>query len=167
LASKLVIVDAYPFLSAVFQPNITAQDAKSNAVMAKQYMSAQTQAAYESYVKSGVSTRMMVTRDTDLERIVAWGLTTDRTAAADAMVEMMVTDLRDDIAAIKSPTIVFGTWAGMKQYIDRAKTEASIKAQYAKLAGVEIHLHDTARHFLMWDDPDWMFGHMDRFLNTK
>jgi hypothetical protein len=22
-----------------------------------------------------------------------------------------------------------------------------------------------ARHFIMWDDPEWMFGHLDRFLD--
>jgi len=25
-------------------------------------------------------------------------------------------------------------------------------------------LHDTARHFIMWDDPAWFFGQIDAFL---
>jgi N-formylmaleamate deformylase len=39
--------------------------------------------------------------------------------------------------------------------------------QYSALAGVEIHVSDTARHFIMWDDPQWMFGHLDSFLASK
>ena len=31
---------------------------------------------------------------------------------------------------------------------------------------VSLSFTDTARHFLMWDDPDWMFGHVDRFLGV-
>jgi hypothetical protein len=28
-----------------------------------------------------------------------------------------------------------------------------------------LSLTDTARHFIMWDDPDWMFGQLNRFLS--
>jgi N-formylmaleamate deformylase len=46
----------------------------------------------------------------------------------------------------------------------REGIEASLRTQYAKLQGVETHVTDKAHHFIMWDDPEWMFGHMDRFL---
>ena len=74
-------------------------------------------------------------------------------------------DLRDEIAKIKSPTLVMGTWVAYKQYTDLARTEAKLRAQYAKLGGVQIEVTDTAHHFIMWDDPSWMFGLMDRFLS--
>jgi len=69
----------------------------------RQYMGAQTQDMYERYVKSGMATRMMVTKDSDFERIVAWGLASDRTAVTDAICELFAADLRDDLANIKSP----------------------------------------------------------------
>jgi len=80
------------------------------------------------------------------------GLASDRTAVTDAMCELFAADLRDDLANIKSPTLVLGTWIGASQYTDRQKTEANLRRQYAKLAGVEIQITDTARHFIMWDD---------------
>jgi pimeloyl-ACP methyl ester carboxylesterase len=164
LPGKLVIVDAYPFFGGLSDPDITAAKARENAAQMRQYMGAQTQDMYERYVKSGVATRMMVTKDSDLERIIAWGLASDRTAVTDAMSELFAADLRDDLASIKSPTLVLGTWIGASQYTDRQKTEANLRRQYAKLAGVEIQITDKARHFIMWDDPDWMFGQLDRFL---
>jgi len=164
LAGRLVIVDAYPFLAGVANPTATLASAKQMAAGIKKGMDGQTQADYDRYVKSGVATRLMVTSDSDLERIVAWGLASDRTAVADAMSEMFSVDLRDDVAAIKSPTLVLGSWIAYKQYTDRARTEANLKVQYAKLSGVRIEVTDTARHFIMWDDPKWMFGAMDRFL---
>jgi len=44
----------------------------------------------------------------------------------------------------------------------RQKTEANLGRQYAKLAGVEIQITDTARHFIMWDDR-WMFVNWTAF----
>ena len=38
------------------------------------------------------------------------------------------------------------------------------RAQYTKLAGVEIAMAETARHFVMLDDPAFLFARMDAFL---
>jgi pimeloyl-ACP methyl ester carboxylesterase len=167
LPGRLVIVDSYPFFGGIGQPNATPDSARAQAAQMRQYMGAQTQDEYERYVKSGASSRAMVEKDADFSRIVAWGLISDRTAVTDAMVELFSADLRDDIAKIKVPTLVLGTWIGYKQYTDHARTEANLRSQYAKLAGVEIQVTDTAHHFIMWDDPTWMFGRLDRFLNAK
>jgi pimeloyl-ACP methyl ester carboxylesterase len=166
LAGKLVIVDAYPFFAGIADPNVTAEQAKANAAQIRRYMGQQSQEMYERFTKSGLSTRPMVTKDSDLEPLIAWGLASDRTAVTDALCELFTADLRDDLAKIKSPTLVLGTWVGYKEYTDRQRTEANLRRQYAKLAGVEIRITDTARHFVMWDDPDWMFAQMDPFLGV-
>jgi pimeloyl-ACP methyl ester carboxylesterase len=165
LPGKLVIVDSYPFFAGLADPDATPEKAKANAEMMRKGMEAQSQEDYNRFVKSGVATRAMVTKDSDLDRIIAWSLASDRGAVADAMGALFGADLRADLARIQSPTLVMGTWIGFKQYTDRARTEASLRRQYAKLTGVEIEVTDTARHFIMWDDPDWMFGQMDRFLS--
>ncbi|MFY9725681.1 MAG: alpha/beta hydrolase [Bryobacteraceae bacterium] len=167
LPGRLVIVDSYPFLAAVADPHATAASAEAAAAQMRHAIGDETQEAYERYVKSGVGTRNMVEKEADFDRIVAWGLASDRTAVADAMAELWATDLRDDLAKIKVPTLVLGSWIAFKQYTDHARTEANLRSQYAKLGGVEIEVTDTAHHFIMWDDPNWMFGHLDRFLNAK
>lgn len=73
LAGKLVIVDAYPFLAGVIDPEATPDKAKAMAAQMKQYMGGQSQEDYERYVKSGVSSRAMVTSESNFNRIVAWG----------------------------------------------------------------------------------------------
>jgi len=166
LPGRLVIVDAYPFLAGVMDPNATPEAARQMAAQMHQYMDPQSQDDYLRYVKSGVSTRPMVTRDSDLDRIISWGIASDRTAVTDAMAEMFTGDLRPAMDAIKSPTLVLATWIGMKQYgATRESTLANLHAQYAKLSGVDLRITDTARHFIMYDDPAWMFEAMDHFLS--
>jgi pimeloyl-ACP methyl ester carboxylesterase len=166
LTGKLVIVDSYPFMAGIADPETTPAKAKEAATQMRQYIGGQSQDQYERYTKSGVATRTMVAKESDFDRIVVWGLASDRTAVGDAMAEMFATDLRDDLANIKSPTLVFGSWIAYSQYTDHKRTEANLRAQYAKLKGVEIQVDDTAHHFIMWDDPDWMFAHLDRFLKV-
>ena len=165
LPGRLVIVDSYPFLAGVVDPKATIEQGREMAGQMRGYMGSQTQDMYERYVKSGVGTRTMVEKESDFERIVAWGMASDRTAVTDAMVEMFSADLRDDISKIKSPTLVMGSYIGFPG-AKREGVEANLRRQYAKLAGVEIQVTDKAHHFIMWDDPEWMFGHMDRFLGV-
>ncbi len=165
LTGKLVIVDSYPMLAGVTDPSITAEKAKAMGDQIRKGMMQQSQDTYERTTKSGIYTRAMVTKDSDLERTIEWGLKSDRTAVADAMSELFGADLRADVANIKVPTLVLGSWIGYKEYgADHASVEANMRAQYAKLAGVQIAITDTARHFIMWDDPNWMFAQMDPFL---
>jgi pimeloyl-ACP methyl ester carboxylesterase len=167
LPGRLVIVDAVPSLAAITDPKIAPEAVRENVAQMRKYMGAQTQDMYERYVKSGLGTRTMVEKESDFDRIVAWGLKSDRTAVLDALAEMYATDLRDDLTKIKVPTLVFGTWIGMQPPTTRAAVEDGTRAQYAKLAGMELQMTDKAHHFIMWDDPEWMFGHIDRFLNVK
>jgi hypothetical protein len=125
-------------------PSATLEQGKEAAVQIRKYMPGESQVAYESQVKSGIATRMMVTKDSYNDRLIGWGLKTDRTAAADAMAELFGADLRDDVAKIKSHTLVLGSWIGWKEYTDRPHVEGNLKSQYAKLAGVEIRVLDSA-----------------------
>ena len=43
-------------------------------------------------------------------------------------------------------------------------SSAESAAQFARLPRLHFALHDTARHFIMWDDPMWFFREVDAFL---
>jgi pimeloyl-ACP methyl ester carboxylesterase len=154
LPGKLIIVDSYPFLFGAMTPGATPESARQAVAAMRQGIGQMTDEMWANYTKSGASTRMMVTKDSDFQRLVAWGLASDRTAVTDAMCDLFEADLRDDMARIKAPTLVL-------------LTSDSARDQYAKLAGVEIKVTTTARHFIMWDDPEWMFSQTDAFLGVR
>jgi len=165
LMGPLVIVDSYPFMAGIADPKTTPEKARAIAAQMRGYMSSQTQEMYEGYVRSGMGTRTMVEKESDFQRIVAWGLASDRTAVTDWMVELFSADLRGEIASIHSPTLVMGSYIGFPSATHEG-VAANLRAQYANLKGVEIQVTDKAHHFIMWDDPEWMFGHLDRFLGV-
>jgi pimeloyl-ACP methyl ester carboxylesterase len=163
LPGKLIIVDAYPSLGAIFRPEVTPELEKSEAAMMRKFMT--SEAGGEDIAKAQV--RMMVTSDKDFDRIMTWSHASDHSAVVDAMVEMYGTDLRVDIAAIRSPTLVLATWIAYKDYTDRKTLEENARREYANLKGVDLRITDTARHFIMYDDPQWLFTQIDSFLGPR
>jgi pimeloyl-ACP methyl ester carboxylesterase len=171
LVGPLVIVDSLPFLAgAQFQAG-TLEDAKPGIAAMHTYMASQTRAQFDAYVRSGVATKFMATSQADLDRIMQWSLDTDQRTMADSMADLMGLDLREDVARIVSPTLVLGTWAGLHEQIKSYGTDIPREAfvqtfeqQFTKLSRLHFAMAERARHFIMFDDPEWFFAQLDSFL---
>jgi N-formylmaleamate deformylase len=171
LVGPLVVVDGLPFLAG---PNMQVKNAEeARPVIAKMetYMSKMTQEQWDTYAKSGVSTRYMVTSPSDADTLTKWSAATDRQTLIRALTEAYTVDLREDVARITSPVLALGTWRGWhdqlaanKIDVPRAAFAQSFAEQFARVPRLHFALHDTARHFIMWDDPVWFFSQVDAFL---
>jgi len=166
LPGELVIVDSLPFLLAAIQPDATVESARKAAQMASSSFQHMDRATYSKMVRGGPNGSTMATKDKDLERIVNWGVASDGATVAKAMTELYTTDLRRGISKISCPTMVIGTWLGYAPYSSHAHAEEVFSEQYRPLKGARIEIVDTARHFVMLDDPEWLFEKMDSFLHS-
>lgn len=160
---KLVIVDALPALGATQLPSITPEQLQAMATQMQSAMRAQDDATHAASQRRTIAA--MVSAPADVERIIGWGQRSDRETVIRAMGTLMASDLRQDVAKVQSPTLVLGTWIAYKDYAPRAAIEATFQQQYAKLPGVQIALADTARHFIMYDQPDWMHARIEQFID--
>jgi pimeloyl-ACP methyl ester carboxylesterase len=160
---RLIIVDTLPALGATQMPGTTSAQLKEMASGMRKHMLEQDPSVFGAGQLQMV--RTMVTRQEDLDRVIAWGKRSDRTTVINAMADMMGDDLRQDISRIKAPTLVLGSWIAYKDYGGKPVFEQMYKAQYQQLTGVKVELADTARHFIMYDDPAWMYDRIDNFLN--
>jgi pimeloyl-ACP methyl ester carboxylesterase len=171
LVGGLVIVDALPFMAGGrFQTDSVAASepmiAQVHAAMLKL-----TRAEYDDYVRSGTATRFMVTSDAHHDTLVRWSLASDQRTVADALAEIYRMDLREEIARIEAPTLVLGSWVGIRDQVKQYGVELmrvvfvnAFSNQYARLRPLHVALSDTARHFIMFDDAPWFFQQLDRFL---
>lgn len=160
---KLVIVDSLPALGATQLASITPPQLQAMATQMQSAMRAQDGATYAASQRRAVSG--MASAPADVERIIGWGQRSDRETVIKAMGTLMASDLRQDVAKVQSATLVLGTWIAYKDYAPRAAIEATFQQQYAQLPGVKIALADTARHFIMYDQPDWMYARIEQFLD--
>ncbi|QGL95852.1 MULTISPECIES: alpha/beta fold hydrolase [Stenotrophomonas] len=162
--SALVVVDALPFLPAARDPSATADSVRPMAAQLRKGMLAADAVQWQAQLKAGLPG---MTRDPQRQaELGRWGEASDRQTTADAMHAVMTTDLRDSIASITAPTLVLGSWAGYQPMGGTEdSTRAVFQAQYAKLQGVQIAMSAQGFHFLMWDDPRWLHGQVQAFLD--
>ena len=121
--SKMVIVDSLPFYAVVFDPHATVDAVKPQAEAMRQQMATMPDAQFAAMQPMMVSSMV---KNTDAQKLVtASSIATDRTVFVNAMYEDLQTDLRGDVAKIKTPTLMLYPY-------DAAATKdaASIDAVY-------------------------------------
>ena len=161
--AHVVIVDSLPFLGAVRNPAATADSVRPMADGMRAGMLAADEASYVGQIRGNVAT--MSVQAGRIPILVKWGETSDRKTTAQAMYELMTTDLRPALGSARTPTLVLGSWASYAPYgATKASTLATFEQQYATHPSVRIVLSETGYHFLMWDDPKWLQDQVKQFL---
>jgi N-formylmaleamate deformylase len=166
LLKKLVVVDALPFLMAAQDSTRTEEQIKGMLVGAENtYLNTE-----ESVLKNQqlAILRTMITNETQIEKACTWSMRSDRYTMGKSFAEMMGTDLRDDVKNINTNTLVMVAWdKPIAAFPDYTK-EASYKVyaqQYKNLKGVQLKQTDGAKHFIMYDQPEWFIKTLDDFIN--
>ncbi|SHI95476.1 Pimeloyl-ACP methyl ester carboxylesterase [Hymenobacter daecheongensis DSM 21074] len=160
----LVIVDSLPFMGAVQNPAMTADMAKPMAEgMRKQMQQGKMPvAAQRQMVQS------LITDTARISQATRWGQASHPGTVAQAMYDMLTTDLRPELGRIQQPALVLGAWAAYQPMgATKESTKAIFAQQYAKLLQHRIEMSEAGKHFLMWDDTQWFFAQTDAFLKQN
>ena len=163
LFGKSICVDGLPFVSAIGKPETTAESVKNNPQFNKATTIANFKALpTENYIKNMTKAMMYQVNDSiRAKQIAEWSFKSDRTTLGSTIIEMSTTDLRQNIANIKAPILVLTSFWGSKEASEKEYT-----TQYALLKNKTIKVAN-AKHFIMYDTPEWFYNEIDLFLNSK
>lgn len=167
LIGQIIIVDSLPCLAATIAPGSTLEVVKPQAEQMRKIIAEQTPEQWKAYSQNTTVLKTMITDAKNVDRAAKWVERSDPKTVGQAMYEAFMTDLRDELPRIKSSTLVIGTWRGKEMFTTRENTEKIFIDQYAKLSNCKVLLADNARHFVMLDDPNWLFQQMDQFLKYQ
>lgn len=160
LFSKIICVDGVPFISAMSDPSVTAEEVKKkpgyNAEAAAAMFKKMPQQEFE---ENQFKQALTMVSDTAYARLIAqWGTASDRKTLGYTFVEMSTTDLRNALTKINIPVLVLGSTYGSKEVSQRVLNE-----QYRLLPIKKIFIA-PAKHFIMYDDPIWFREQVKNFL---
>lgn len=164
LVGRAMVLDVPAFFSMLINPFASGGGMASFAEAARRRYIENDQAAFESHLR--LAAQKLATQQIAVERIVHWGIASDRQMTADVMAEVMTTDLRPELAKIRAPVEIIYAWdrAGPAT---RTGLDQVYAASYAGLARQRRVRIDNARHYIMFDQPEVLYHAMRDWLAAE
>ena len=164
LVAGVVAVDGVPFLPALANPAATADGAKAQGDMIRTMYAGFTTDQLVDQSRLALTT--MITAPADVERALEWVRRSDPATAGNAVAELMSTDLRPLLAALSAPTLLIGASGAAPEGMQPA-FEKAYELQVAAAPRARVIMATKARHFIMLDDPAFLFAALDEFLDAR
>ncbi len=157
LVGPVVSVEGLPFLPALSDPSATAAGSKDNAdKMRKLYASLSPQ---QMDTMSRMALTQMISEPKNVEVAAAWAVKSDSAFVGQAVYDLMTTDLRDDLARIRTPLLLVGAGKTLGDL-----TQQAYEKQVEKARDHRVVVAPKAMHFVMFDDPAFLWSTIDGFL---
>jgi len=164
LAGDIVSVSSAPFLPALSMgKDMPLDSAAKMGLQIKQYMAVQTPAGVRQSQQYVLGTMM---RDSIRKaQVTEMAVSSDPATQGDVMYELFSTDLRPLMGVVKSRILAVADWVAYKQYgATHESVYTNLKEQFVGVGQVTIVVNDESKHFIMFDEPVWLWGEMDKFL---
>lgn len=165
LLSKAMVVDQVPWMGIFFgAPGATVDAIRPTAAAMRKGMAEAPAPAWRQRLEA--STVNMVATESERAGIVQSGVASDQAVTAQAFEELLITDLRPELAAIKVPTtVLYVTPRGAP--VTDAMVDAVYRAGYAKLTGVKLVRIPDSAHFIMYDNRPRFAQEVKAFLSAR
>jgi N-formylmaleamate deformylase len=158
----VIAVDGVPFLPALMDPAATADGSRARAAEMRAIMASETPEQFRNQTRRILSGDIKDPKDVDF--VVRKAGDSDPAAVGQAVYELMTTDLRPMVKAITSPTLLIAAGDSASDRKSRREVIDRYEDQVKTIPNHRVALATEARHFVMLDDPGFLFAEMDRFL---
>lgn len=148
---RMMVVDALPFYSLLFDRNATAASVRARAAGFRDTMLAAP--SEQANAMQATSIARLIKTPAARPALVDAASRSDRKTVADATYERMTTDLRPELARIKAPVEVVYAYDPIYG-VPAASIDGSFAQAYATLPGVRLKRIDESFHFVMLDQPE-------------
>jgi pimeloyl-ACP methyl ester carboxylesterase len=164
---KIIAVDGLPFLAPVFtrDSNSTVASVKAQAEGIRHFYAQMQPTQLAATLQQGmeIQAREAATR----ERVQQMGAQSDPKAVGQAIYELLSSDLRDKVGKITQPVLQIGAGGALPSESMRPAVEALYKQQINKIPQATLVFNWQSRHFMMWDEPEWLLNQINQFLAEK
>lgn len=157
---RVMVVDALPWFSLLFGPDITMDAVRPRAEAFRAAMAAQTPEQFRASQAAGLAG--LVANPEARARRAQESFASDPRVVAQAAYDLTVTDLRPELPRITTPVTVLYAWE--TRYGAPERVDTLFHAAYAGLPGVRLIRVDNTLHFIMDDQPARFAAEVDAFL---
>lgn len=158
---RLMVVDSLPFYAVLFSPQATVDSVKPQAAALRDMAVTSSPKAWA----AGQARTMarLVKSPTGLKSATEASVASDPSVTGRALYDDLTTDLRGEIASIRTPTVMLYPWdeaTGAPQ----SAYDALYTGAYAPMTSAKVKRIDGALHFIMLDQPAAFAAEVEAFL---
>lgn len=159
--SGLMIVDVLPYFSVLMDPAATTESIAPIAAMMRAQMLSQTD---EVFAASQADALKALTKSDEHRALaLSWSVGSDRATMAQAMSEVLVTDLRDDVSQLDMPVTVIYARDPATPNMDAI--DQLYASDYAPVPDLKLVTIENTFHFIMFDQPGALNQAIETFLS--
>jgi pimeloyl-ACP methyl ester carboxylesterase len=161
---KVISVDGVPYFPVLQMAGITPETAKPMVESMKSAMANMDEATALANQKMIVSS--MIATEEKRAMVIEMGMKSNPVVVGQAYGEMYTTDIRPLMANIKIPVLVFGSWAAYQNFgATKESVTLGYQNQLKEIKEVKLLVAEKAFHFVFYDEPEWFYTELDKFLN--
>lgn len=152
----LILVESIPCMRELMMPGVPASSLQYNSPYNNKILAMPD----EDFKKmaAGISQNMTNTQS-KIEVITDWSIKADRKTYVYGYTDLLKLDLRDELVAINMPVLILGA-----SFPDKEMIKANYEKQYTNLKNKEILIADASKHFIMFDQPEWLYSQVNKYL---
>lgn len=154
--SKMILVDAIPCQRELMMPGVTASQIQYQSPYNKQLL-AMDDTAFVKMAK--MMNSGMTNSKQGLDSLMKWAIAADRKTYVYGYTDLLKLDLRDKLKQVKAPTLILGASFPSADTVRQTFTK-----QYANLDQKRIEIAANSKHFIMFDQPQWLSDHINNFI---
>lgn len=164
LTGKIIAVDGLPYLAPVFSRDSSTTVAQMipQAKMLQQYYQQMTSAQLAESAKQGMA--IQVSKEEDAAIISEMARQSDPATVGAVIAELLTTDLRSEVHKIQQPVLLLGAGGALASDSMRPAVQALYQQQIDSIPQAKLDFNWQARHFIMWDQPDWLLAQITDFI---
>ncbi|HTE27782.1 alpha/beta fold hydrolase [Flavitalea sp.] len=153
----LIIIESLPCMRELMMPGVPASSVTYN----NSYNTRLLVVSPEDFKKMVNGTSAYMTNVTSkVEELNNWSIKADRKTYVYGYTDLLKLDLRDRLSAINTQTLILGA-----SFPDKKVILSNYEKQYSNLKNKEIVIADSSKHFIMFDQPAWLYAQVNNYLN--
>lgn len=159
----VIAVDGLPYLAPIFSRNSATQvaDMQQQAMQLKAYYQQLNSAQLKAGAAQGIFIQARAPEHQ--QQVLEMAAASDSQSVGQAMYELLTTDLRPQVAAIKSKVWLLGA-SGALPAAQQAQVQALYQQQINTIANATLVMNTSSRHFMMLDEPEWFISQVRQAL---
>ena len=162
---KLLIVDALPFYALALSPAATLDTMRPQAEAMRAMLQNQPPAQQAAQAEQTAS--YMVNNPDARKQVLAATLASDRAVMIETLYEDLNTDLRPQLPAIETPTLLLYPFDAAAVGPDPSKIDAVYTRAYRTMPNLRLQRIENSRHFIMYDQPAAFDAAVQSFLASS